>query len=435
MDDAHDASWRCVVDKRIYAAVTAVVLSWPARASAESSCGPTIRRADVVGCALQASLVVRAEMQTGEALEGRRLAQTPILPSNPQLSVTGARRNGDGRTVTNWSATLAQEVEIAGQRGARRHAAELAAVAQSHRVEVARRDAAAATWVAYFESLAAVAELRLATRVAIASSQIGIVARAMADKGVLSPVDADVADATHVTFEQSQLAAERRTRSAQLTLTTMLGIDPTRILTIEGELLPLRGVEEEARAALGRDPGERPEVQAFDAERRAEEATAWAYARSRIPNVTVSAFAANDGFSERVLGLGLSVPIPLPQPIGRMYSGEIAEANALARRAGTEAERARRQARLELFTALGDYDSRKRAREAFTEERLSRAEQGVDAISREIAAGRLSVRDALLSQQALIGVLRASVEARLALCIASVDLARASGIALAKGNR
>lgn len=430
-----DAPWRCAVDKRIYAAVTAVVLSWPGRAAAEALCGPTVGRADVVGCALRASLVVRAETQTGEAIEGRRLAQSPILPSNPLLSVTGAQRNGEGRTVTNWSATLAQELEIAGQRGARRRATELSAVAQSHRIEVARRDTSAAAWIAYFESLAAAAELRLATRISTASAQIGIVARAMADKGVLSPVEADVADATHVTFEQSQLAAERRTRGAQLVITTMLGLDPTRPLTVEGDLVPLRGVEEEARAALGRDPGERPEVQAFDAERRAEEATASAYARSRVPNVTVSAFAQNDGFSERVVGLGLSVPIPLPQPIGRMYSGEIAEANALARRASTEAERARRQARLELFTALGDYDSRKRARDAFTDERLARADQGVDAISREIAAGRLSVRDALLSQQALIGVLRADVDARLALCVASVDLARASGVPLDKGIR
>ncbi len=423
------------MERRICALLTALVLSLAGTAKAEPACGTVVGRADVVGCALRASLVVRAETQTGEAVEGRRLAQSPLLRSNPVLSLSGARRDGDGRTVTNWSATLAQELEIAGQRGARRRAAELSVVAQSHRIEVARRDTAASAWVAYFDALAAADELRLATRIATASAQIGVVARAMADKGALSPVEADVADATHVTFEQSQLAAERRTRGAQLALATMLGMDPTRALSVEGALVPLRAVEEEARAALGRDPGDRPEVQAFDAERRAEEATASAYARARVPNLTVSGFAANDGFSERVFGLGVSVPIPLPQPVGRVYSGEIAEANALARRAGTEAERARRQARLELLTALGDYDSRKRARESFTEERLARAEQGIDAIAREISAGRLPVRDALLSQQALIGLLRASVEARLALCLASVEVARASGIPLERGNR
>lgn len=417
-----------------FAAVVAVSVS-SARASADAECSAVVTRADVARCAVRASLVVRAETETGEALEGRRVAVSPLLPSNPVISVTGARRDADAGRATNWAATLSQELEIAGQRGARRRTAELEVEAQGHRVIGARRDAAASAWVAYFDALAGESEAKLATKLATNAAQIAIVARTMADRGLLSPVEADVADATRLGVEQIQLAAERRARRAKLTLATALGLDPEHALTVEGELAPLRAVDEEARAALASDGHDRPEVRALDAERRAREAAASAYGRSRVPNPTLSLFVQNDGFNERVLGAGVSLPIPLPEPLGRLYGGEIAEANALARRAGTEAEHAKRQARLELLSALADYDMRKRQRDAFTDERVSRAEQGIEAITREIQAGRLPVRDALVSQQALVNLLRSNLEARLALCIASIEVARAAGVPLDKGSR
>lgn len=415
------------------AAIAAAVLA-SVHATAETSCS-AVSRSDVVECVLRANLGVRVESQTAEALEGRRLAQTPLLPTNPVLSLTGARRDGDGRAVTNWSATLEQQLEIGGQRSSRRRAAELEQLAQGHRIVATRRDTAALAWLAYFDALAAADELRLATRVSAVSAHIAEVARGMADRGLLSPVEADVADAARVSVDQSQLAAERRSRTSQVTLSMLLGSDSQSPLSVSGDLEPLRAVEADARVAVGRDASDRPEVRAFETERKAQEATATAYARSRVPSVTISAFAQNDGFNERVFGLGVSLPIPIPQPIGQTFNGQIAEADALARRAGTEAERARRQARGALVSALADFDSRRREREAFTPERVARAEQGIEAIAREIAAGRLALRDALLSEQALIGLLRANVEARHALCVASVDLARAAGLPLESGAR
>ncbi len=416
-------------------AALAGALLAPAPAVAQTPCRDIVSRSDVVDCALRASLTVRAESETAQALEGRRIAQTPLLPANPVLSVTGAQRDGQGQSSLNWSATLEQQLEIGGQRSARRRAAELGLVAQEHRVAATRRDVAAAAWVAYFDAIAAAEELRLTTRVSAVATQIATVTRAMADRGALSPVEADVADATRVAVDQAQLAAERRSGITRLGFTVLLGAFGASPLAVSGELEPLRDVEAEARAASLQDISSRPEVRAFEAERSSHEAAATAYGRARIPNVTVSAFAQNDGFNERVLGVGLSVPIPIPQPVGRLYNGEIAEANALASRAGTDAERARRQARHDLAAALLDYDTRRREREAFTAERLARAQQGIEAIAREIAAGRLALREALASEQALIGLLRADVEARHALCIASVELARAAGIPLERGTR
>jgi cobalt-zinc-cadmium efflux system outer membrane protein len=169
---------------------------------------------------------------------------------------------------------------------------------------------------------------------------------------------------------------------------------------------------------------------ALDAERRAFELRAAAFRRTRIPNPTLSLFAQNDGFNEHVFGAGLSLPIPLPGNVGRTYLGEIAEAEALAQKAAIDRERLARAIRLEILTALSTFNSRAAEVQAFTSERVTRAHETLRSLGEEVEAGRLSVRDALVAQQALVELLQADVAARRAWCLASVDLARAAGVTL-----
>ena len=402
--------------------IASAVTWFAASASAEPACSAVITRADVPRCAAAASLDVRVEEREAAVREGRRRAASSLLRTNPTLALSAAKRDSDVAKATNWSATLSQELEIAGQRGARLRAAEHEVEAQAFRIESARRDAVAAAWIAYFDVLARGEEQRLMTRLSTNAAQIATVAKGMADKGVLAPIDADVADASVVAADQARLEAEAELRRAELTLASLLGLPEAKA---SGDLLPLRGVEQVHAGANG--PGT-PEVKAFHAEAKAQESTASAYSRARIPSPTLSLFVQNDGFDERVLGAGLSFPIPLPHPVGRFYEGEISEARAAAERATTESERARRRADLALESALTSYESAKSKRDLYTEERVTRAERDIEALAKELQAGRVAVRDALLTQQALVTLLRAGVEARHALCTASVELARAANV-------
>ena len=137
--------------------------------------------------------------------------------------------------------------------------------------------------------------------------------------------------------------------------------------------------------------------------------------------------------SERVAGIGLSVPLPVPSPVGRSFAGEIGEADALARRAGLETQKLRRDVRLELLSAKLNWDTRQRERGLFTPESLRQAELGIDAIGEALRAQKIAIRDALLSEQALVELLLGSIEARHQLCLASVELAHAAGFALERG--
>lgn len=412
------------------------VVSASAAHAEEDACA-RVSRTNVVRCAESASLAVRAQRADADAAEARRTAASPLLPSNPNVSLSGARRfaNGPQPAAFNWYAVLSQEVEIAGQRGLRREAAAHEITSQQRRVLATERDVAADALTAYFDALAAAEVARLAARLETTSKNMGVVTRARAESGVSSPLEADVAESAALSLTRARLNADRDALVARVELTTLLGRDPTaRLVDVDGELTPLPGADVLAVAASAR-VREQPEVQALEAEGRSFESHASALRRSRIPNPTLQVFAQNDGYDERVLGGGVSLPIPLPYPLGRTNKGEIAEAEARSSRARIDAERQTREIRQRLAVAARTYESRRDEVAAFTVERVARAERSLVDIASEIGSGRLAVRDALVSQQALIDLLKGYIQARRAVCVASVELSRAAGLPLERGGQ
>ena len=409
-----------------------IVLCAPIRSLAEV--GPScslLSRANLVPCVLSASLVVREEAEELDAARGREKAVSSMLPSNPVLELSAARRTSGSAEANNWYVTLNQEVEIAGQRGVRRDAASAAVRAQLQRIVVSRRMAAAQAWVAFFDVLAATEEQRLTARLTEITQRVSTVAQARADLGLAAPVEADVATATTMAAAAAQLRAGRRVKQSKAALAALLGLNPLgATIQVDGELSPLDGVSEALTRYTATSLPRRPEVLAADAEAHAQERRADSFRRSRIPNPTLSVFAQNDGLNERVFGAGVSFPIPLPGSIGQTFVGEIAEAEALAKKARTGREQIERDILLEIVTAAETFESTTREIELFDKERLERAEAGLESLAGEVEAGHLAVRDAVVSQQALIDLLNAHIEARREWCVASVDLARALGLPL-----
>lgn len=406
-----------------------VVAALEGSAAAEPGECASLRRENVASCSVQRSAQVRADREEAAAASGRRVAAAPLFPSNPQLTVSAARRGGTGgqEAVLNYYATLSQEIEIAGQRSQLRRAADSDVEAKRSDLVASTRRAAADGYAAYFEAIAAREALVVARLLDATATQIAKVTRGRADGGVTSPLDAETAEAAALRVTQGRLAAERDTKASLARLSALLG---RTSVSVDGELTPLRGADALATAVSTTRFAERPEVRALAHARSAFEARAEAFRRARVPTLSVQLYAQNDGFNERVLGAGLSLPIPLPQPLGRLYTGEIGEAEALARRLGASSEALTRTLSAELAVAVATYESRRAESELYTEERARRAERLLEELGKEIEAGRLAVRDALVAEQQLIDVLRGTVEARRALCLASVELAYAAGVPL-----
>jgi cobalt-zinc-cadmium efflux system outer membrane protein len=403
--------------------------------AAAEECATRVVRRNVVQCALRASPAIEVERLGVEALAGRRRAVSPLLPANPTLTLLGSSRHLTGSQTLNWSATLSQEVEVSGQRGARRDAVASALSAQEQATLATERAVAADAWHAYFEALAAQEAADAAARLEQAFAQATKAAQAGAAQGLVSGVDADVAELTLVRLSQARLEAERQRLQLSAALASSFGLDPAAALpTVDGELAPLAHLEALRSDRLDKLIDDRPEVVQAKQTERSYAYASTALRRARVPNLTVSLFAQRDGFDERVLGGGISLPIPLPEPIGRTFAGEIAENAALSRQAGAVLASVRRQARLEVVAAWQAFDAANAQRRLFSDERIARAEHSLSGIASEISAGRLSISAAIVAQQTLIEFLRAYVEAKLAVCLTSVELARAAGLALIGGD-
>ncbi len=430
-------NWRTIFAS-VALATTGALCIGEARAQ-ESGCA-TVNRTTVVTCALRANLAARAEQLTLESFEGKRRAASVLLPSNPSLALGGGYTIDPSLPAADrqllWSATLSQEIEIAGQRGKRIDVVTSEQHAQRARVETAKRETATTALVAYFDALAAIEQAKVATRLGQLGTALKTVARARAQAGVASDLDARLADSAATRLLQAQLIAEQRVPTTNATVATLLGLDPLRNTPlIEGELAPLSVVDAEPATLVEPALTARADVTVAVAEREAQERRIALYQRLRIPNPTFSVFVRKDWVGEQNVGIGVGFPIPLPGPVGRTYAGEIAEATALAKRAGTEVEQLRRSVRLEVVTAAQLVASRRRQVDLYPAEQVRQTENALRSIAEELEAGRLTIREALHTQQELIDFLVASVEARRSLCVASVELARAAGLPLERGAR
>ncbi len=402
----------------------------PERSCAAGALSPPF----VLRCALARSPEVQEARQRVAAVAGRRVAAGVWLPSHPVVAATLSRRERpapESFTTTNWSVTLSQELEIAGQRGARVAAAEAEAVAAVRRVAIAEQEVGAAALNALFEAAAAKEMLRFAEELAQAGKALAAVAEGRAREALLSGVEADVARAEATRIGLFRFEAQRRRADSEATLAVLLGRAPESLVVPELATLASEGSPFPDDASLvGQALTLRGEVGAAEMERRVLEHRLALTKRERVPNVTLSAFAERDEINDRILGGGLSIPLPLPSPIGPSRAGEIAATVAAIRAAESSLALVRQRVRLEVTRALAAYRSRQGAALLLASDLPARARADLAAIRETLAARQLPLREAVAWQRSLIEVLQAEIEGRLALAVAAVELRRVAGLPL-----
>lgn len=396
----------------------------------QPGCSGPLTRASVVACALAGHPGVLAAQFGHEAVQGRKQAARTLLPSNPSVEITAAQRVGlrNPDRDTNIYGRLSQELEIGGQRRKRIAVADAELAQAQTRIDMTRRDIAAEALRAYFEVLAAQEQRAMIGRIAAANQTLVELARSSEAAGLGSVLTADVAVAAAIRVQRQQVEADRRVATASATLAGLLGRDPASAsVTVRGDLAPLPTPDDLAAtvdAALLR----RAEIELAKAEREVFLNQVELYRRSRVPTPSVVLYAQRDGFGERVLGGGIAFPIPLPSPLGRSFAGQIAEQKSLARQAEAEVERWRRQVRTEVAVGFQDLAARRAELALFEGDRLQRAEAHLEALGQEMASGRISIREAVILQQTLLEYIGTHIEARRALALASVELARVAGL-------
>jgi cobalt-zinc-cadmium efflux system outer membrane protein len=407
----------------------------PAATAPPSTCAALLSAEVVVRCALGVSPEVAELRARLDATEGRRETARTWLPSNPVLGGWLAHRTRpeDGVTALNWNVSLAQELEVGGQRGLKAAQADEERTAASRRLRAAEEEVAAGALSAFYEAVAARESTRLARDLGETARVLAALAEARAKEELVAGVEADVARAEATRVRVVGFEAERRSSEATAALALLLGVG-ARELVVPDELaapgvidVPSGSLEQEAVARRG-------EVAAAEAERRVLERRLALVRRERLPNPTVSVFAERGEINDRIWGGGLSIPLPLPAPVGRSRAGEIAEALAQVHAAESTAEQVRRRVRREVAAALAAFTASNHEAELFAPDLIGRARADLSALREALAARRLTLREGLLWQRSLIELLQGDVEARRARLVAWVELRRAAGLGFVSGG-
>lgn len=384
--------------------------------------GP-LDRAAVIACVQAESPRVAADEAARQAVSERRKSARVVLPSNPELDVSAATRRAVGiPRAWNVYATLRQELEVGGQRRRRIDVAEAEHDVASARIRTSRRDATADALLAYYDLLAARERKALVEQAQRVSTSLVTLARARVDAGAEAGVAADLAEIAAVALDRRVVEQARDEAVARTTLARSLGLAPTELPPVVGELTPL---DVPGGAA---EPAQRSELAEADAGVKLSGRETALVRRQLVPNPSVSVFVQRDGFAENVLGAGLTLPLPLPL-LGRSAKGRVAEARAREREAALERAAVERGVGLEADLALEELRARRSIAALYQPDLLTRARADLDAIAMALEERRFDVRAALLAQQQLLEFLEADIDARHALCAAAVEAVRALGSA------
>lgn len=342
---------------RVAAALLALLLVGVRPAAAQT---PSAAVADTITLALEEAqrLSLRqnpqflAESREGAIARGQlRQARLPAFNPQASLELPGVATGGG----SEYEASLTQEVEWAGQRGARVRAAGFGVQRADLTVRNAARITVGDVSNSYFDTYAARQRLQLAEELLNLNEQLLRAVRIQLREGEVSALEANLAEVELGRARARVLAARRELTSAELQLKRLIGFSPDQPIRLPGAVpaaapAPATGRDSLVALALGR----RPDLIARRTAVMESQALSDLARREGRPNVSVGVLARREGDGgDPSVGLGVSVPFP----VLNRNQGRLAEQQARTSQAELQARAVELAVRTEVTDALRTYQT------------------------------------------------------------------------------
>ncbi|HTM58539.1 MAG TPA: TolC family protein [Candidatus Udaeobacter sp.] len=315
---------------------------------------------------------------------------------------------------------------------ARLHAAGLGVESSRAARSAGDENAAQAAAIAYLGALRATALLEARKSDESLAASLVDLAESQWKAGVAPKID--------VTRAQTQLSAARfaviQTRNqadrAGIELARALGADPTQRFELADSLSESLGrssAPDEATAAVAFAAAHRPDLAAADAEVRRTRAERSATRAERLPRIDaagdwgLSGQSFGDAITTREVSLAVTVPIL----DGFRREGRIAEQTALLDQATVRAGDLKSRVSAEIEEALLDLGSA-HEQVALGRDRVRLAEEEVNEARDRFKSGVAGNIEVINAQSSLDQARAADIDARYAMALARIALARAAGV-------
>ena len=350
-----------------------------------------------------------------EEVEARQVV-AGTYPHNPVLSIEWADRSGPLSSSRDRGLELAQELELAGQRGKRLAVAgeDLAAAAADWRVDQQRLAFRVET--AFVHALHAREVLRVAQADAQLAVEVLDYSERRLERGAATQIELNLARASAGRARRGVEKAFAAYRASRGRLAELAGLAPSAEPEPLGELTPPKRAREELADLLSVAFAERAELAAAERQVKAAEAEVrFARAEGR-PNLTVGGFARREE-SDDIVGVGLGLSLPLFD----RNRGGVAAAQAAHDRQRFAARALRLVVEREVHAAWAELEAARAAADHLEDQVLSTLEDNVQLLQGSFAAGRIGAVELVALRREFVAARREYLDAS-----AEVWLARAT---------
>lgn len=370
------------------------------------------------------SPVLRARRALVEQAQGR-LITARTYSHDPEFFLEGARRDGAGESSTDRGMSVAQVIEIGGQR--RQRVAQASAELDAGRARLLgeERLLAAQVGAAFVEAI----RLRELVEVEEANTELARslfdIARKRFEAGSVPEMDVNLAQVQVGRAEGDLRLARGGYDVARAVLAEIVGLDPAQSLEPVGELdLPPRSpasLSELVDGALQR----RPELQAFRATIDATRARIELARREVRPDLAVEAFRREEG-TDRLVGGAVGIRIPL----FNRNRGPVTEARAAERQALADHEATVLQVRREVVVARARYDASSEAASNLRQQVLGRLQENLRLLQLSFESGKTGWTEVLVFRRELVDIQRDYINTLTEARLAGIELDLAAGVSV-----
>lgn len=373
---------------------------------------------EAVSVAVTSNADVRAAEGELMVAQGRARGASLWFQDNPTVEAAGGPRDPSGKRTIDYSVTLTQALDVAGQRGTRIDAASALVLAAEARLTARRLQVASDTREAFGRVLAGEASRKLADEALEVSDQALKAAEERHDAGDASLIELNTARVEAGRAVREQALAAQREQLARAALKLVMNTDPSLTITVEGGLAEIVANRPTVPAAHG----DRPEVIAARYELEAAKSAERLASREAIPRPRVGAgYARDDGVP--VVQALVSVELP----IFNRNDAERTEARARVLQAESGLRAAERRAFQEAELATTRYAAAERALLGYEGPVVRAASENVELATEGYRDGKLGFLELLVIRRGSLEVQQGYIEALEELNAAHAALRRTAG--------
>lgn len=376
------------------------------------------------------SPVLSAARSTRSRAEAARVAASILLPTNPELSVAVGPRLGISGVGLDIEASLMQQIQIGGERGLRKNAAERLGELTEAEIEQLRWAVHCDVHAAFHRALVENKRLALAERVVSFQQDVLRVVERQISAGETAPLTLRLAQAEVAQAQQVRVAARQAFFASRVRLALLSGWPVDALPTPSGDVdAPRAPPPASSLSPIARD--KLPSLRAATARLREAEARVTLSGREGWPKPSIGVQyrhegnPSTEGFYDIFMG-AISVPIPTFQ----LNQGERAKARADVTVATAELEAALRLLDGQIAEAHSEVSAAAERTQAYGSEILPRFEENLSLLRRSFELGEIDILALSSGRERFLRIQSDSLSAQQDYFVALASLERVVGVDL-----